>query len=81
MTLDQLKRQVSDPDALEAQYKQNREHSQTVGCPVFNVFYNVANKPVAQVAFYTTRDELALTEEEARPLIEEFHINTLNQTN
>lgn len=73
--IESLKQQVTDPEALQQQYDNNRQQSQAVGCPVFNVFYGTPTK----IAYFTTRDQLVLTEAEAQPLIEQFHQAELNK--
>jgi hypothetical protein len=78
MTLEDLKKLTNDPESFMAAYELNRQNSQAVGCPVFNVFYTASNQ-TTQTAYFTTRDQLPLTAEEAQPLIEQFHQAHLNK--
>lgn len=59
------------------QYNRNREHSEQAGCPVFNIFYPEDGQ--TKILFFTTRDELHISEDEARPIIEKFHQDQLSQ--
>lgn len=73
MNLAELKLQVSNPEWVQEQYDQSRVVAQNTKCPVFNVFYNVPNRPTVQFAYFDTKTGLPVEDDAAQAKLKAFH--------